>query len=217
MPKHHTWIVKIGGSLIGSPDLEQWLSAIGNVRRTHRVVVVPGGGVFADTVRTAQTALRLDDGVAHQMALQAMRLFGTALAALSSAVGAFELAQLTEIEAAGPRNGVWIWDPCDPRLRASGLPHNWRISADSLSLWLAGEFDDAHLLLVKSAAPAQRSADLSGLVAEGFVDAYFPVLHARIERPAWWLERTQYHALLALLDGTPMRHNVIGGDSCRHG
>lgn len=214
MPKHSTWVVKLGGSLIGSPDLPVWLAAIADAGRRRPVVVVPGGGVFADAVRAAQQAMSFDDEIAHDMALQGMRQYGTALAALSESIGAPKLVHLADIEAAAPGNGVWIWDPGDPRLSACALPRDWRVSADSLSLWLSEKFDDSRLVLVKSKAPERPAADVRGLAAEGFVDEYFPALYAAIDRPVWWLERTQAQALSQLLDGMPMRANLIKKSRC---
>ena len=77
------WIVKIGGSLAAGPAaLGRWLLALEAGRR--RVVVVPGGGPFADTVRSAQAELGFDDSTAHRMALLAMEQYGMALCALGT-------------------------------------------------------------------------------------------------------------------------------------
>jgi len=201
MPKHNTWIIKLGGSLIGSPALNHWLDAIAIAGLTHRVVIVPGGGVFADSVRTTQKILGFDDSAAHDMAIQGMRQFGTALAALSRRPGAPGLTPLAGIETAQRDSGIWIWDPCDPRLAGGGLPRDWRVTSDSLSLWLCSELECSRLLLVKSKTPTGPAADVRGLAAEGFVDKYFPVLYAKIDRPVWWLERTQSGLLAQFMDG----------------
>jgi aspartokinase-like uncharacterized kinase len=202
MPKHNTWIIKLGGSLIGSPALRHWLDAITVVGRAQRVVIVPGGGVFAEVVRGAQKMLGFDDAVAHDMAIQGMRQFGTALAALSARLIAPGLTPLAGIEAAECDNGIWIWDPCDPRLDGSALPRDWRVTSDSLSLWLCGELERSCLLLVKSRAPAGPAADVRGLAEEGFVDKYFPVLYSEIDRQVWWLEQAQSRLLAQLIDGS---------------
>ena len=44
------WVVKIGGSLSHDPALREWLTQLWEVGG-GRVVIVPGGGDFADTVR----------------------------------------------------------------------------------------------------------------------------------------------------------------------
>src|ERR1700741_3246428 len=73
-------IVKLGGSQAFSKHLPAWLDAI--TLAAGRVVIVPGGGPFADTVRAAQPTMGFDDRAAHRMALLAMEQFACALAGL---------------------------------------------------------------------------------------------------------------------------------------
>jgi len=78
------YIIKIGGSLYYRPELRRVLAhAAALVKAPHSAVVVPGGGPFADQVRRAQQRWPLADGIAHNMALLAMRQYGLMLAALS--------------------------------------------------------------------------------------------------------------------------------------
>lgn len=211
MPKHSTWIIKLGGSLIGSPHLGAWLQEIGDAGARHRIVVVPGGGVFADAVRTAQGLLGFDDALAHSMAVQGMRQFGTALAALTVTPGVPGLTQLAEITTNVRAHGLWIWDPCDPRFARCHLPRDWRVTSDSISLWLAGNIPDSCLLLVKSRKPHPDTAsDIAALSDAGYIDDYFPLLWSRCARPAWWLECTQLNDLKRLFGGSPMPGHVIG-------
>ena len=44
------WVVKIGGSLLGSPELERWLEVAAKFSDGN-IIIVPGGGVFANAVR----------------------------------------------------------------------------------------------------------------------------------------------------------------------
>ena len=50
------------------------------------IAIVPGGGPFADGVRTAQASIGYDDRAAHAMALMAMAQFGCALRSLNPAL-----------------------------------------------------------------------------------------------------------------------------------
>ena len=76
------WVVKIGGSLAGSPALSAWLGVLSHCRNPG-IVIVPGGGPFADEVRKAQWVSGFDDGLAHRMALLAMEQYGLMLSGLS--------------------------------------------------------------------------------------------------------------------------------------
>ena len=77
-------IVKLGGSHANGPHLKDWLTAI--VAEAGAIAIVPGGGPFADAVRTAQASMGYDDRAAHAMALMAMAQFGCALAESQSSL-----------------------------------------------------------------------------------------------------------------------------------
>ena len=44
-------VVKLGGSVVRSPELDAWLDAL--AKGAGRIVVVPGGGALADEVRAS--------------------------------------------------------------------------------------------------------------------------------------------------------------------
>ena len=83
-------IVKLGGSHATGPHLKDWLAAI--AAEAGAIAIVPGGGPFADAVRTAQASIGYDDRAAHAMALMAMAQFGCALAEPQSRLEAERLA-----------------------------------------------------------------------------------------------------------------------------
>ena len=58
------WVIKLGGSLLGSPALKYWLDAL-NSFSDGQVVIVPGRGLFADAVRESQLLTGVDDATAH--------------------------------------------------------------------------------------------------------------------------------------------------------
>ncbi|WP_245930562.1 uridylate kinase [Methylobacterium radiodurans] len=65
-------VVKLGGSLLADPErLRARLRRLA-VGADGPCLIVPGGGPFADAVRTAQAALGFDDRLAHRLALDAM-------------------------------------------------------------------------------------------------------------------------------------------------
>ena len=63
-------VIKLGGSHAFAPQLKDWIGAV--AAQAGRIVLVPGGGPFADAVRDAQARMGFDDGAAHRMALLAM-------------------------------------------------------------------------------------------------------------------------------------------------
>ena len=162
-------IVKLGGSHATGPHLKDWLAAI--AAEAGAIAIVPGGGPFADAVRTAQAALGYDDRAAHAMALMAMAQFGCALQSLNPALRLS--ASRSAILRALHNGKVPVWSP-EPMTRAAALPETWELTSDSLAAWLAGTLSADRLVLVKHGRFEGAAVDAHDLVARGVVDPLFP-------------------------------------------
>jgi aspartokinase-like uncharacterized kinase len=161
-------VVKLGGSLAGSPLLRPWLQAI--EAEAGAVVIVPGGGPFANAVRAAQPVMGFDDRAAHVMALLAMAQYAVALASLGTRL--IVAGDVAAIEQALSHEQVPVWSPW-PMLRdAPDISESWDVSSDSLALWLATRLQASRVLIVKHRV--QPGASAQQLVADGIVDAAFP-------------------------------------------
>ncbi len=141
------WIVKIGGSLLGSPELSRWLEVLVKFSKGH-VIIVPGGGLFADAVREAQKLTNASDAVAHQLALLAMDQFGLLLAGMND--GLVTASSELEIAERGWQHRAMVWLPSQMILADQSIPQNWQVTSDSLSAWLANKLGAEQLILVKS-------------------------------------------------------------------
>lgn len=210
MPKFPTWVVKLGGSLIGGPALPAWLAALDGLSGRARIVIVAGGGPFADAVRDAQTSLRIDDATAHAMAILGMRQFALAIAALAPG----RPAGLLTLDALGGRGddaGLVVWDPLDPLLVASGIPADWTATSDSIAAWLGRYIEATGTVLVKSRSAECGSTLASALAAEAFIDTWLPVLLRGGEQPLWWLEQSATGKFVRLVDGDGLPEHSITG------
>lgn len=162
--------VKLGGSLANSPDLPAWIAALDACRLP--LVIVPGGGAFAETVRDIQKKMQFDDPAAHHMALLAMQQYGIALAALWPRL--VSVATSAAIRRALRLGHVACWNPVNMALEAS-LPKRWDVTSDTLAAWLASELNADRLILIKSVdVPSAAETTLMDLVAAGLVDPLFP-------------------------------------------
>jgi aspartokinase-like uncharacterized kinase len=161
-------VVKLGGSYADSPLLRRWLRAVAQAR--GNLVLVPGGGPFADVVRQAQSRMGFDDRAAHDMALLAMAQFGRALVSLEPCLGVAEsLDAVLHLYAAGR---VPVWSPW-PMLRdAPDIAPSWDVTSDSLSLWLARVLNVPSLLLVKHCKVPPHTP--AALARDGILDPAFP-------------------------------------------
>jgi aspartokinase-like uncharacterized kinase len=74
-------VIKVGGGLLSQPGaLDRIATALTAVGRHHRILVVPGGGPFADVVRDIDRCAGLSADAAHWMAILAMEQFAHLLA-----------------------------------------------------------------------------------------------------------------------------------------
>jgi len=161
--------VKLGGSHATGPHLKDWLTAI--AAEAGAIAIVPGGGAFADAVRSAQASMGFDDPAAHAMALMAMAQFGRALQSLNPALRL--AASRAAILRALKDGKVPVWSP-EAMARAAALPETWDLTSDSLSAWLAGALGAGSLVLVKHGRFEGRALDAHDLATRGTVDPLFP-------------------------------------------
>lgn len=140
-------MVKIGGGLLRDEGLEGLRRAcadVGEMAARRPVLVVPGGGPFADAVRTVDAQVGLDAGVAHVLALRAMDQFGVLLAAL---LPAGEL--LTDLVA--PR-ALGVLAATSAFAGRTDIPESWAVTSDSLAVLAAGAIGGEAAVLLKPVA-----------------------------------------------------------------
>ena len=143
-------VIKLGGALL-APDaqLDAALAAIGAAARTRRLLIVPGGGPFADAVREVDRRLHISDDAAHWMAVLAMDQYAHILA--SRLGGGMLVADRSEIAAALSRSTgeIPVLAPYRWLREADPLPHSWTVTSDSIAAWVAGQVGARQLVLVK--------------------------------------------------------------------
>lgn len=164
-------IIKLGGSLFHTPELSQWLELLAEASQQEPVIIVPGGGPFADEVRHAQRLHRFSDNTAHHMAILAMSQFGLLLADLAPQCSPFYYPQ----QHAEIKNGLHVWLPDRSILDIAELPHSWEISSDSLALWLSQQLDVTELVMIKRSTVV--SSRIKALIEHGVLDKGFSRLY----------------------------------------
>ena len=162
-------VVKLGGSFAFSPVLGDWLEMV--TRNAGHLVLVPGGGPFADAVREAQPKMGFDDAAAHHMALLAMEQYGRALVSLNGTLAlAASLAAIRRLLSASK---IPVWAPTSMVLGRVDIPSSWDVTSDSLAAWLARRLRARRLLLIKQIDPPADPIGADDLVRRGIVDPAF--------------------------------------------
>ena len=197
-------IWKVGGSLFDLADLGQRLKTLRDERFPgEAVLIIPGGGAFADSVRQADQVHHLPGESAHQLALQAMRISAAMVATIVGESLVDDPTTQQELvrqwrseEDAEPSLAVWdvigAWQMAQPSLEKQWgvLPTDWSITSDSIAAAFAWHWGAQKLVLCKS-IDRPSSDDYQAWADQGLVDECFPRLAADLPQIEWINLRAQ--------------------------
>lgn len=157
-------VVKLGGGVLARVEhFDAALAEIAAAATMRRLLVVPGGGPFADAVREADRRFRLGDAAAHWMAVLAMDQYAHLIAArLTGGVLVTDPREIAAISS-GPAGHVPVLAPYRWLRETDPLPHAWDVTSDSIAAWVAGAVGARRLVLIKP----------SGATGSQLVDGYF--------------------------------------------
>jgi aspartokinase-like uncharacterized kinase len=175
-------VLKIGGGMLASPgDLAAVCASLDRLAG-RRVLLVPGGGPFADAVRQVDRQERLAPDTAHWMAIRAMDVFAEQVAARLTRAVVVETTG--EISAAIRQGRLPVLAPSRWLRATDPLPHTWTVTSDSIAAWLAGEVGASELILIKP-----RGARGQGLTDTFFHTALPGQVRVSVLAVDDWLER----------------------------
>ena len=138
-------VVKIGGSFQDHrPALKRLCRILKEISNQRSILVLPGGGRFANFVRHNQGPQRLSDRTSHMMAIFGMDIFGYKLHDL---IEGSRLAR--SLKRVGSRR-CSIFLPFKELRNCNELEPSWDVTSDSIAAWTAGEIGCKKLVLVKS-------------------------------------------------------------------
>ena len=190
-------VVKLGGSLVS--HCHEIITVLQSTNRP--LLIVPGGGAFADMVRQLDTAT--DTDTAHWMACAAMDQYGWVLAAQG---------MKTTSRLACPGSPRILLPYCALR-RYDPLPHSWDITSDTIAAWVAHRLG-GDLLVLKSVDGITHEGNIVSLIEKtvptDVVDpSFIPyVLHHRIKTCV--LNGTETARISRWFEGHAVCGTVIG-------
>lgn len=157
-------VIKLGGSLLETGQIFDCLKTI--LKSHEPIVVVCGGGEFANYIRDAQVKWHFDDVSAHKMAILAMQQ--TAIMCQNLQPEFVIASSISEIK----KNHFVIWSPNITYLNTAEIPATWDITSDSLAVWLTKKLDAKELVIVKSCEIDSKLTH-SELTNRGILDKAF--------------------------------------------
>ena len=190
-------VVKFGGSLMDQVPL---ISTV--LRSSHRpILIVPGGGPFADTVRT----LPIGEDAAHWMAICGMEQYGWYIAA----VGGFA----TQETIAVPEKPVVLL-PYRSLRTTDPLPHSWNVTSDTIAAWVAAELH-LDVVLLKSVAGIRVHGKIQEVISSPVscpeVDSWFIPFILDHRQTAYVVDGRDPEQIAALAGGKTLRGTIIKG------
>ena len=139
-------VVKVGGSLMEKPEkLKELCAKLGELAKKHALVVVPGGGRFADVVRDLDRQFSLSSTAAHRMAILGMDQYGLLLSDLT--LTSLVADSLEDVADAGFGKLI-VFLPSKLLLNEDSLENSWNVTSDSIAAYIACRLNASQLLLV---------------------------------------------------------------------
>ena len=140
-------VIKIGGSLAEDPERLRALCAkLSEFAKKYAIVVVPGGGRFADVVRDFDKRFTLSSEISHRMAVLGMDQFGLLLSQIIPNSCATYLLndakQLSEIAL------VPVFLPSRLMFKEDPLENSWDVTSDSIAAYAATQVNAEKLVLI---------------------------------------------------------------------
>ncbi|MEM2933921.1 MAG: amino acid kinase [Methanocellales archaeon] len=139
-------VIKIGGSLMNYPrKLKQLCMEIEKLSAYHKLLIIPGGGSFADHIRNLDSSFQLSPTISHKMALLAMDQYGLFLSQFLTNAAIVQRIDQARKE----RYAILL--PSQSLLKVSEkiLPHSWDVTSDSIACYIAMKIKASKLILVK--------------------------------------------------------------------
>ncbi len=140
-------VVKIGGSLSSYPEkLRDLCIKLSEISKKHKLIVVPGGGEFADVVRCMDEVFSLSCGTSHRMAILGMDQYGLMLSDLIP--DSVTVSKLKEIKCFLDTDGLPVFLPSNLMLTEDPLENSWDVTSDSIAVYVASRLQVTKVLLV---------------------------------------------------------------------
>ena len=197
--------IKIGGSLLDNNKLSYFLKLV--VQQKKKCVLIPGGGVFADTVRQQQQKLKFDDLTAHNLSVLSMLKVGHIL---KSKISKYcEIIKNTSQLSHSKKCNVFIWNPEQEIYNEKNIHTNWKMTSDTIALKVSKKINSNVLIIVKSCEIPSDKTNLHPFVLNKkkvrelskikILDKAFPSAYVECQFPVYVISINQSEFLKKIL------------------
>jgi len=209
-------LLKVGGSLALQPkSLQELCAKLSNYSKEQQLVVVPGGGEFADAVRRVNQRFNLSDRIAHRMAILGMDQYGLLL--VDFMPNSFPIKDIKKIQDVLDSRKLPVFLPSSFMENEDPLENSWNVTSDAIAVYLASRLFIRKVLLVTDVDgiyannPKEHSDEklikkisskqLSELNERTSVDMFTPKLIARFHVDCYVVNGLFPERVLSLIEG----------------
>lgn len=212
------WVVKIGGSLFPEYSINLAQELVG-----EDVLIICGGGQLANQIREYHHELNFSPTTSHKTAILCMDILAMLLA--DKVKGAEAVRSLEEAKKVLDEGKLPVLIPSMLLEYLDPLEHSWRVTSDSISLYIS-DLLDAKLLITTdvdgiythrpSLDGAQFIKEISAKKLLNFgetsLDESFAELLLKYKTSAYVVNGKHPERVMAILGGRSSINTFIGGD-----
>lgn len=212
------WIVKIGGSLFPHHAKKLLENLLG-----ENIIIIPGGGEFADKIREYDHELGFSDTASHEAAILSMDIMGILLADLVK--GAKTTHTIKETKKIIKDGKIPVLLPSRILHYLDPLKHSWKVTSDSIAFYIS-KLINAKLLIatdvdgIYTTDPAKSEAKLINEISakklltfgETAVDKELPKLLLKYKSNCYVANGKHPQRILSIIKSTETIYTRIRGD-----
>ncbi len=227
------WVVKLGGSLFPKNAIKlcEIIASLASSDTLYsdksitskKILIVSGGGAFANKVRNYDDDMRFSNTASHNVAILCMDIIGTLLA--DKVEGLEAVYSLEKSESVADQGKIPVLLPSRIIDCIDPLEHSWRVSSDSISLYISNllkaklliatdvdgiythdpSYDDAKFIKNISAKKLLNFGETS-------VDQFLPELLLGYESDCYVVNGKHPDRVISIIEGRSSKYTLIGGN-----
>lgn len=119
--------------------IDNLLSSFQEKQEEYSILIVPGGGDFANAIRNIDKKYKLSDAAAHWMAILSMEQYAYYIADKSKVKTIESIDRIP--------TGISVLFPYKLMKETDELEHSWNVTSDSIAAWVAKKTDAVFIKL----------------------------------------------------------------------
>ena len=143
-------VFKIGGSILENlhslNNTITQLNQISQKKLINHIIIIPGGGIYANFIRALDRELQIGNEMAHWMAIYAMDYNGKKIGKQYSFINLTDNLEMLRTN----ETKISLFLPLKHLRAYDRLPKSWDVTSDSIALYIAQELNLNQCFLIKN-------------------------------------------------------------------